>query len=613
MKKILNYLYIKDKEMFYIFLISVLLGSSYLLWRIFFTIDYSIGPGNLIWPFMLITAETYSFIVFAIFAFASITIRKDPLVSKTKDINYFPSVDIFICTYNESENILRDTIVGCKNIKYENKQIYLLDDGNRPAIKNLAADLNINYITRNNNEGFKAGNINNALKYTDSELIAIFDADHVPVSTFLIELVDYFKDKNIGIVQTPQHFMNPDPFQKNLVIGKPVANEQDLFFRIIQPGLARWGSAICAGTNFIVKREPLLKVGGLPHNTVTEDMDLGLRLRHLGLMVRYHNKPLAVGLAPETFKDYLSQRLRWAAGTIQIFLFNRGVFYKNLTLPQKTFYLSGLIYYFFGFPRLIFIMSPILYLLFDIKPLSANLYQVGLFLIACYLSKIYFFKKVAKQHRNFVFTDVYETAICFYLSIAVIKTLLNPHNIKFNITNKGVDASQTDLKMFLPQFILLGFAIASFIVPAYHLYHHIFSISALIVNLLLNLFNTVVLLFSIKVALEKKDLRKERRIPMEIEADLEDKMKHKIKVNVVNLSKKGVLLFSQRDKEEEELKAILEDANYLILPEVEKINLKLINTYQKDNGRYYRFKFDLDSKEKENELIKLAFVNSNSW
>lgn len=599
----------RDKEMFAIFAVSVFLGFSYLVWRVFFTINYS---SHLVWPLALLGAETYSFIVFAIFAFASINLRQKLPSPNAKDLNFFPSVDIFICTYNESANLLKDTIIGCKNIRYKNKKIYLLDDGNRPAIKQLAADLGINYITRENNEGFKAGNINNALKYTDSELIAIFDADHIPVSTFLLELVDYFKDHNTGIVQTPQHFMNPDPFQKNLIVGRPLSNEQDLFFRIIQPGLAKWNSAICAGTNFIVRREPLLKVGGLPHNTVTEDMDLGLRMRRLGLMVRYHNKPLAVGLAPETFKDYLSQRLRWAAGTIQIFLFNRGVFYKDLTGPQKTFYLSGLIYYFFGFPRLIFIMSPILYLLFNIKPMSANLFEVGAFLLVCYLSKIYFFRKVAKQYRNFVFTDIYETAVCFYLNIAVVKTLINPKNIKFSITNKGVDATKTDFMMFLPQAILLGFAIASIIIPIYNLYQHIYTISALVINLLLDVFNIVVLAFSIKVALEKNDLRKDRRIPIKIEADLEDEKKHKMELKVVDLSKRGVLLFSNRDKGEE-FEAILGDTNTLTLPEVGKINLKLVRTHKEKNGRYYHFKFDSISQEKENDLVKLAFKNSNSW
>lgn len=609
MKRILKRLNIKDKEMFTIFAVSFLLGFSYLVWRIFFTIDYG---HNLTWPLMLLFAEMYSFVVFAIFAFASINFRQKLPTIGAKDINYFPSVDIFICTYNESENILQETITGCKNIKYKNKKIYLLDDGNRPAIKQLAADLGINYITRDSNEGFKAGNINNAVNHTDSELIACFDADHVPVSTFLLELVDYFKDRNTGIVQTPQHFMNPDPFQKNLKVGKPQANEQDLFFRVIQPGLAKWNSAICAGTNFIIRREPLLKIGGLPHNTVTEDMDLGLRLRNLGLMVRYHNKPLAVGLAPETFKDYLSQRLRWAAGTIQIFLFNRGVFFKTMNRPQKTFYVSGLLYYFFGFPRLVFIMSPILYLLFNIKPLSANLFHVGIFLSVCYISKVYFFRKVAKQYRNFAFTDVYETAVCFYLSIAVIKTLINPKNIKFSITNKGVDATKTDLMMFLPQAILLGLAITSLIVPIYYLYQHIYTISALVVNLLLDLFNIVILAFSINVALEKKDLRKERRIPIKIEAEIENKEKHKVTLEAVNLSKRGALMFCQRNKSAE-VEAILGDSNILILPDVGEINLKFLRAHEEKNGNYYHFKFDSVSPEKETAITKLAFRNSNSW
>ena len=62
LKNLLRYL-TKDKEMFLVFAISVTLGLSYLIWRAFFTIDYS---QNLIWPLTLLFAETYSFIVFAI-------------------------------------------------------------------------------------------------------------------------------------------------------------------------------------------------------------------------------------------------------------------------------------------------------------------------------------------------------------------------------------------------------------------------------------------------------------------------------------------------------------------------------------------------------------------
>lgn len=603
---------IKDGEMFAAFLVSVFLGFSYLAWRAVATIDYSLGVENLIWPMMLLTAEIYSFIVFAIFAFASINLRQYRLRPHLKDKDFFPSVDIFICTYNENENILRETVTGCKNINYPNKKIYLLDDGHRSAIAKMAHDMEINYIKRETNEGFKAGNINNALKQTNGDLIAVFDADHVPVSIFLLELVDYFKDNKVAIVQTPQHFMNPDPFQKNLKTGRPKTNEQDLFFRVIQPGLARWNAAICAGTNFLVRRNPLMQVGGLPHNTVTEDMDLGLRMRNLGMLIKYHNKPLAVGLAPETFKDYLRQRLRWAAGTIQIFLFNRKIFFKSMNLPQKTFYYSGLWYYFFGFPRLIFLLSPILYLLWNIRPLSASFYVVGVFLLVCYLSKIYFFKKVAHDYRNFIFTDIYETAVCFYLCIGVIKTLLNPHNIKFSITSKGADAIKSELLLYLPQLVLLGFAIASLIIPIYNLYKHIYSLDALIINLLLDVFNAVVLIFSIKVALEKPDLRKERRIPMKIEASLEDKNKRKTAIEVMDINRRGTLLLSSKEKSEEYLD-FSGESNSLLLPEVGKVKLELVNTYTNERGRFYHCKFYMDSPEMETKIMKLAFQNSNNW
>ena len=81
-------------------------------------------------------AEIYSFIVFTVFTFATINANKETSSTQIKDINFFPQVDIFICTYNENENLLRDTINGSKNINYKNKKIYLLDDGNRPNIKN---------------------------------------------------------------------------------------------------------------------------------------------------------------------------------------------------------------------------------------------------------------------------------------------------------------------------------------------------------------------------------------------------------------------------------------------------------------------------------------------
>jgi cellulose synthase (UDP-forming) len=250
--------------------------------------------------------------------------------------------------------------------------------------------------------------------------------------------------------------------------------------------------------------------------------------------------------------------------------------------------------------------------LFGIKPLSAPLTQVAIFLVVCYGVKIYLFRKLAKKYRNFLFTDVYETAIAFYLSITVIKTIINPRTPKFTITSKDVGVAQTNYKLFLPQLILLIVALVSFVIPVYELYKHIHSLEALMLNLLLNLYNTVILIFAVNVALEKKEKRQGRRVTIKLQANLENYKQNKTNIEVMNISKQGALLFSRRDRADE-FEAILEDENSLILPNNEKIDLKLIKTYRKGNGRYYNVKFDLDSKEKEDKLLKIAFKNSNNW
>ncbi len=293
-----------------------------------------------------------------------------------------------------------------------------------------------------------------------------------------------------------------------------------------------------------------------------------MRLESLGLIVKYVNKPLAAGLAPETFKDYLNQRMRWCAGTLQIFLFNRKNIFKKLNFHQKCFYLSGILYYLLGFRELSFYchLCFIYYLILGrYLPLYIKLHHLFFLLTV----KISLFIRVAKKYRNILFTDIYETAIAFYLSLVVIKTFINPHNIKFSITSKDVGTLHTNYKLFLPQLIFLIIAIVSFIIPVYDLYKHIHKLEALILNLLLNLYNTVLLIFAVNVALEKKEKRKERRVSVKLQANLENHKENKMNVDVVNLSKQGALLFSRRDRSDE-LAAILKDENSLVLQIMKK-------------------------------------------
>src|SRR5439155_20695868 len=85
--------------------------------------------------------------------------------------------DVFITTWNESREILRHTLLAAKQLNHV-RAIWLLDDGCRAEMKELARELSVRYIARSDRSHAKAGNLNNALKYSDAPFIAIFDCDH---------------------------------------------------------------------------------------------------------------------------------------------------------------------------------------------------------------------------------------------------------------------------------------------------------------------------------------------------------------------------------------------------------------------------------------------------
>src|SRR5690606_21450978 len=88
--------------------------------------------------------------------------------------------DVYVCTYNEHVDVLRTTLAGCNALTYPHTT-YLLDDGRRPEMAELAAEMGAVWITRPDNSHAKAGNINHALSRTTGELVFILDADHVPM------------------------------------------------------------------------------------------------------------------------------------------------------------------------------------------------------------------------------------------------------------------------------------------------------------------------------------------------------------------------------------------------------------------------------------------------
>jgi len=105
--------------------------------------------------------------------------------------------------------------------------------------------------------------------------------------------------------------------------------------------------------------------------SVTEDMATSMRLHGLGWRSVYHDEILAIGLAPEDLPTMLTQRLRWAQGTMQVLFRENPLTQRGLAWSQRLMYFSTMWSYLSGFAALVYVAAPVLYLSFGVLPVTA--------------------------------------------------------------------------------------------------------------------------------------------------------------------------------------------------------------------------------------------------
>ena len=275
------------------------------------------------------------------------------------------TVDVFITAAGEPLDILQRTIVAALKIEYPHNTI-VLDDGGSQALRELTEKLGAFYLARPTNEYAKAGNINFGLAHSRADYFAIFDADQVPKPDFLIKTLAHFNDKKIAMVQTPQSFVNTEKF-----IANGTAEAQEVFYRYVCPAKNISNSAFCVGTNVVFRRSAIDGIGGLARSH-SEDIWTSYFLHTRGWRTIFLNEVLAEGQAPATVVAYFKQQRRWARGGLDMLFNHNPLRSKSLSLDQALQYLSSNAFFLVGLSILIYISFPILYLLFDIKPLNTE-------------------------------------------------------------------------------------------------------------------------------------------------------------------------------------------------------------------------------------------------
>jgi cellulose synthase (UDP-forming) len=591
--------------------LSVCASSRYLLWRYTESMNWS-STGDTVASLALISAETYAFISLLLGYFQlSIQRRRTP-VPLGPFGDDLPSVDVFLPTYNESPDVLRPTILGAMAMDYPNKKIWVLDDGRRETIRNLAHELGCGYLTRSDNKGAKAGNLNAAMTRTSGELIAIFDADHVPVRGFLQATVGFFlNNTKLALVQTPHHFYNADPFERNLGIGGQVPPEQHLFYHGVQLGNDFWNAAFFCGSCAVLRRAALVENGGICTETVTEDAHTALRLHAAGWDSVFYDVPLAAGLATESYADHVGQRIRWARGMAQIFRLDNPLTKKGLSIPQRITYFSAAWHFFYGLPRLIYMVTPALYLLLNLHPLDADVREVLMYAVP---HLVLLFLGTESMHRNLrhsFWPEVYEVSMAAYAAAVTTTALFAPDRGSFNVTAKGslVDEYRFDWDSAKPLVVLVGLISLAVLATPWKLQLQPLDHEPILIAAAWNVYNLLLVVAAMMTAYERPQRRKHHRIKREcrVRPLMDGPLREG---STVDMSMSGLSFFLPGTERLPEFVALQLSNNHTTTPSLPFV---VIGQWLVDNQLHVRGQFDPLDPDQQAGLSTIIFSDSDGW
>jgi cellulose synthase (UDP-forming) len=453
-----------------LFVVLGVLLLRYLHWRLTETLTPFAWSLEGIWPYFFLFFELSSLLMLSV-TYLTLSRRTDRTQEVNDSLHLLDGpplkVAMLIPTYNEPKGVLERTILGALSQDYAGTRVWVLDDGRRDWLREYCDYAGVGYVCRNDNVGAKAGNMNHGLAAIRAEgyepdFMAVLDADFVATPDFVRRcLALHMKYPDVGIVQTPQHFFNPDPVQMNLVLTGVAPDEQRFFFDELMPSKDGWGTAFCCGTSSVIRTAAVDAIDGFPMDSVTEDMLMSLRMREAGYRTIYLNEPLTTGLAPEGLGEYIVQRHRWCLGFMQILRDHYNPFSRrhNLNLIDRIHLLDTFMYWGLSFPtRYIFLLAPSIYWITGWLVIDARLEDILYFLAPWLVAHMTIMTWMSRGALQPVLNDVTQLLIVPASIHATLTGLFSRAKHKFKVTPKGLleDKITVDWQAMRPVLILGG-------------------------------------------------------------------------------------------------------------------------------------------------------------
>ncbi len=626
----------KGKARLYYLGLCTFVVMRYILWRFFYTIEFN-ELASFVASIVLFLTEAYVVYMFLISSFVSLRPIERAAVPLPIDESLLPSVDVFIPSYDEEQSLLVITLIAALNMRYpkEKLNVYLLDDGGTLAkrrqsdvlaaqkagirhesLQQLCSELGVIYLTRERNDHAKAGNLNAALLKTSGDLILVIDADHVPAVDFLQQTVGHFlQDKKLFLVQTPHFFINPDPIEKNLDLYQHMPAENYMFYGAVQLGLDFWNASFFCGSAAVLRRSALQESNGFSCVTVTEDAETALTLHNKGWRSRYYKYPLISGLQPETFSSFMTQRMRWAQGMVQIFLLQNPALQSGMSWPQKISYLSNCSFWFFPLSRMVFALAPAAYLIFGLYVYNASLLDLLTYtmpyLLALVMSSGYLFAKV----RWSFISNIYETMQSMYSFGAIIEVLKNPKSPTFGVTPKSEILSEDFISpLSKPFYWMIVLTALIFCIGCVRFYWFPEERSLIMPALFWTSFNFIFYAASLGALLERKQRRASPRLPANFEATLQNRQNNTaMNVYVCDISVGGASIKVLDNNFNLNAKHLVLCGINAVTGESFNVPVEIKDSWQRSEGLFLGVQFDTSARHNLRAVVLLVHGDSRRW
>jgi cellulose synthase (UDP-forming) len=450
MAQLLDPLRARDRILFGITTAAFLI--LYGLWRWRDTLPELALSAESLWPRLFISFELIAILytlisIVILFRSTDRTEQADAAQRALSAADSYPAVDIFICTYDEPLEILERSILSALAVDYPNATVWVLDDTRRDWLRAYCERVGARHVTRPDNKGAKAGNLNNGLaataRETNAPIVLVLDADFAPRRDFLKRTVGLLlSDPEVAIVQTPQFYYNADPIQHNLLAEKSWVDDQRFFFDIFQPAKDAWGCAFCVGTSFVVRRDRLDEIGGFPDQAISEDINLTYTMLARGYRTVWLNEPLSFGLSAEGIPEYITQRARWCLGTIQVALLRNGPFFgRGFSFTQRWHYFHGVLNWLCKPFMVLLLIAPTIYWFAGLPAFEADYLSFLRYGMPALLAQVIYMGWISRARTLPLFMEATHTVTCLAVTATLLSALVKPFGRPFKITDKGGDRS----------------------------------------------------------------------------------------------------------------------------------------------------------------------------